>query len=259
MSLFEFNDAEKLLLSLGIDNPSEIDLHVIAQSLGLDVRYAKLKSCDARLVGAGDRGIITVRIDANKHRKRFSIAHEIGHWIYHRHKALLCKASSIDETASQASQSREKKANDFASNLVMPRYLFDPLVPGIKSANFNSIREIANLFDVSVTVAARRVVETGRFPAILVYYRRTGRGWFCSSPTLSKKLHPNFEIHADAGVLSVMFKEVEGLPPMKRPASHFFDIREASGAFVREEIFRSHDDGVLSLLTIDDRILLGLP
>lgn len=256
--MIEFNDAEKLLLSLGVDDPAQIDLHVIAQSLGLDVRYADLKSCDARLVGSGNRGIITVRADANRHRKRFSVAHEIGHWLYHRHKALLCKSSYIDESASLVSQIREKKANDFASNLLVPRYLFEPIVADIRSATFKNAKEIAEKFDVSVTVAARRIVETGRFPSLLISYRRTGRGWFCSSPVLSKKLYPVFDIHPDSGVMSVMFKEVDGLPSMRRPANHFFDIREASGAFVREEIFRSHDDGVLSLLTIEDKILLGL-
>jgi hypothetical protein len=254
----QFNDAEKLLLSLGVDDPRQIDLPVIAQSLGLEIRYAKLASCDARLVGLGERGIITVRSDANRHRQRFSIAHEIGHWIYHRHKALMCKAAWIDESTSFANKIREKKANEFASSLLMPRYLFEPIISQLKSATFANIRDIAAKFDVSVTVSARKVVESGRFPVILISYRRTGRGWFCRSSMLPSRLYPNAEIHAESGVLSVMFREVDGLPPMRRPATHFFDCREASGAFVREEIFRSHDDGVLSLLTIDDRILSNL-
>lgn len=170
----------------------------------------------------------------------------------------MCKASWIDESTALASQSREKKANDFASALLMPRYLFEPLLSQLKSATFSNIRAIAEQFDVSVTVSARKIVESGRFPVMLVSYRRIGRGWFCRSPILPSRLHPSFDMHSESGVLSVMFREVDGLPPMKRPASHFFDLREASGAFVREEIFRSHSDGVLSLLTIEDKVLANL-
>lgn len=38
--------------------------------LGLSIRLAPLKACDARLVGIGNRGIITVREDQRKERQR---------------------------------------------------------------------------------------------------------------------------------------------------------------------------------------------
>lgn len=250
-----FNDAERLLLSLGIDDPKQISLPEISHSLGLSIRYAALKSCDARLVGLGDRGIITVRQDANPHRQRFSIAHEIGHWIYHKHRALLCNSASIDETASQATKSIEKKANEFASALLMPRYLAELHVRSIPSATFGNIRKLSADFNVSVTVAARRVVESGRFPIILISYKKSGRAWFLRSPILSSRLYPQADLHPESGAMSVLFREVDGLPAMRRPAGHFFDLREASGAMVREEIFRSHEDGVLSLVTIEDKLL----
>ena len=61
-------EAEKLLQSYGVSEPADIDLPAIAHLLGLSIRLAPLTACDARLVGIGNRGIITVREDQRKER-----------------------------------------------------------------------------------------------------------------------------------------------------------------------------------------------
>lgn len=77
------NAAELALQALGITEPGEIDVEVVARSLGAKVKYRQLTSCEARIVGRGGSAIITVNSHVHPRRRRFSVAHELGHW--HRH------------------------------------------------------------------------------------------------------------------------------------------------------------------------------
>jgi Zn-dependent peptidase ImmA (M78 family) len=90
--------AERLLQELGITEPSEIDLEAIAFHLGARVRYRKLEGCEARIIGRNDAAIITIGKDCSDRRKRFSLAHEIGHWTHHKGQTLVCR---IEETSPQ--------------------------------------------------------------------------------------------------------------------------------------------------------------
>lgn len=82
--------AERLLIELGIEAPREIDLEAIAWDAGAEVRFASLDSCEARIIGYGNRAIITVEESSIPTRKRFSIGHELGHWKYHRGRSFVC-------------------------------------------------------------------------------------------------------------------------------------------------------------------------
>jgi Zn-dependent peptidase ImmA (M78 family) len=73
------SSAERLLHDLGITEPKEIDLEAIAFHAGARVRRQPLDGCEARIVGHGDRAIITVNARSSYRRNRFSIAHELGH------------------------------------------------------------------------------------------------------------------------------------------------------------------------------------
>ena len=76
--------AERLLQELGITEPEEIDLEAIAFHLGACVRFRKLDGCEARIIGCNHAAIITIGEDCSYRRKRFSLAHEIGHWTHHK-------------------------------------------------------------------------------------------------------------------------------------------------------------------------------
>lgn len=84
--------AELILKALGITDPAEIDLEAIAWDRGARIRYRPLDGCEARIVGTSDRAIITVNSRSPRRRRRFSVAHELGHWHYHRGRTLMCSA-----------------------------------------------------------------------------------------------------------------------------------------------------------------------
>jgi hypothetical protein len=59
-------------------------------------------------------------------RRRFTIGHELGHWVMHRsgQQALFCRRTSVDERAVPPARDIEEEASAFAAALLMPRWLF---------------------------------------------------------------------------------------------------------------------------------------
>ena len=100
--------AERLLQELGITEPKEIDLEAIAFHLGARVRFRRLEGCEARIIGRNDAAIITIGEGCTPGRKRFSLAHEIGHWTHHRGQTLVCR---VEESRPNDSMSPERVAN----------------------------------------------------------------------------------------------------------------------------------------------------
>src|SRR5437016_5466206 len=90
--------AERLLKRFGVEQPSQIDLEAIAFELGALVVYDQLVGCDARIVGKGKRAIITVSSKSSPERQRFSLGHEIAHWVDGWHGVgFLCGKADIGE------------------------------------------------------------------------------------------------------------------------------------------------------------------
>ncbi|MGQ0631484.1 MAG: ImmA/IrrE family metallo-endopeptidase [Sporichthyaceae bacterium] len=59
-------------------------------------------------------GEILIRTDVGRARQQFTLAHELGHWLLHRHVGLPL----ADQSGNRAIESF---CNDFASNLLLPR------------------------------------------------------------------------------------------------------------------------------------------
>lgn len=59
-------------------------------------------------------------------RRRFTIGHELGHWVMHRtgQQALFCRRSRVDETVALPARDIEEEASAFAAALLMPHWLF---------------------------------------------------------------------------------------------------------------------------------------
>lgn len=173
--------AEQLLQDLGITEPDEIDVEVIAWSVGARVRYRALPQGDARIVGMGDRAIITVDDRASRVRQRFSVAHELGHWYHHRGQRLICHDASGNAPADTC----EREADRYAADLLMPRFM---LVPWMAEAPISValMDSVARLFQVSRLAAALRLADVHADRFALVVDEPNGRRWFRRSPALPR-------------------------------------------------------------------------
>jgi IrrE N-terminal-like domain len=73
----------------------EIELDAIAWIKGAVVNYRPMDGCEARIVGTTRRAVISVNSLSMPERRRFSLAHEIGHWHHHRGRILFCGKDEV--------------------------------------------------------------------------------------------------------------------------------------------------------------------
>jgi hypothetical protein len=119
--------AHELLKRLWVASPEEIDLAALAHLAGsLRIVEGGLDHADGRLVVPGPSGgTIRVKAGLNLGRRRFTIAHEIGHCLLHPRGGL-----DRDDTPNNFriwnDPGEEAEANLFAAELLMPEFLFKP-------------------------------------------------------------------------------------------------------------------------------------
>ena len=121
--------AETLMKTIAMDGNRiniPIDVRQVAERLGLEVQYLLLDSgTDGMIVKEAGRPCkVVVDALAHTHRRRFTLAHEIGHYVQKYQKyALGDEGGEIDyrdERSSKGTEPDERWANGFAAALLMP-------------------------------------------------------------------------------------------------------------------------------------------
>lgn len=177
-----------VLDELGITEPSDINIEAIGEYCGATIVYEPLDGSEARILGSGDRAIITVNSNAPRERQRFSGGHELGHWMRDRGKvAFSCTDRNL--VADWGDDDPERRANRYAADLLLPRKLFAAAARGA-APTFGCARDLARTFDTSLTATAIRLVELGSSPAMIVCTDSNGRGWFFRSPIIPTSVWP---------------------------------------------------------------------
>jgi hypothetical protein len=248
--------AEKVLRQLGIVRPEDIDLEVIAWHLGAKVRYRPLNSCEARIVGCEDRAIITVDNRKLPERQRYSVGHELGHWHHHRGRCLICRSEEIGSYKISAVDP-ERVADSYASDLLMPWYLFKPTLRSFRKLNVAVLRQIKAAFSVSLTAAAFRIMESDQFPAMLVVHNQKGRRYFLGARAVPGRWFPKDELDQESHAFDMLFgKASEMAHPRKIGADAWFDRAEARKFEILEQSFALPGDEVAALLIFQDEEML---
>lgn len=130
-----------------------IKLHTIARALGLTVKSATLPVGISGEIRPNPKDPGTYIIRVNRHdsskRQRFTVAHEIGHFLYHRD---MIGAGIRDDVLyrSGLSNKMEAEANRLAADILMPRDLVDNKLEEAKAQGIEDIVcYLADEFDVS--------------------------------------------------------------------------------------------------------------
>lgn len=202
--------ARKILQEFGIDSIdslTSIKLKDLIQARGAYYEELDLEGKDGRIVSYLGKSVITVNSsisDAGK--KRFTAAHEFGH--FELHKDLAVTADTQYEMCNwYQSGSHEKEANDFASELLMPIKMFQKECTG-KKFGPQLIEHLANTFIVSRTAAILKFVQAGNHPILLVCTKDNKVRWWKMSKEMETAEHdfiPSW--------LRYKIKITSGLPP----------------------------------------------
>ncbi len=107
---------------------------------------------------------------ASAERQRFTIAHELGHFVLHRHSLsnFNCSKASIYSGSDGLAQI-EREADDFASNLLMSGKLLRQKLEG-QEVDFHLLSNMAREFGVSLEAMCIRFVKYTTLRAVLIYW-----------------------------------------------------------------------------------------
>lgn len=134
-----------------------INIAGLAQALGLRVVETDLGDASGKIEREGSGSyLISVNRRHGENRKRFTVAHEIAHFILHRH---LIGDGIVDSAMyrSDRGDAVERQANNYAATLLMPA----PLVNDYWRNGIRTPRQLSDVFKVSDSVAEIRIRELG--------------------------------------------------------------------------------------------------
>ena len=250
--------AEQLLQALGVTEPRDIDLEAIAFDQGAVVKYRPLNGCEARIVGFGDRAMITVDNRHRPSRVRFSTAHELGHWHRHRGRSLMCRPDDIGNPR-RSPMDPERVADSYAADLLLPRYLFVPRATALGATTFENLETLTDEFSTSMTATAIRLVEYGPEPAMLVCHGPQGRKWFNRPRNIPERWFPQEDLDADSYAFDVLHGEDRRTRRVLIGADAWFDRHCADKFELYEQTFKVANNEILTLLVFKDEAMLEEP
>jgi Zn-dependent peptidase ImmA (M78 family) len=243
--------AERLLWSYGVTDPTHIDLEAIANDNGVAVKYRPLGGCEARLLARGDRAIISVSSNSSDGRRRFSLAHELAHWICDRKTgSFLCAKEDIGPQNAEA-RSVEAHANGFASQLILPTYLVNSWLQGQKT-NLDVASQLSKEFNTSLTAAAIKLVKRAGGHVCLACHSQSRLTWHQRSRSFPFDFYVVSELHHDTDAFKMAFEGEGGMTrPRREPANRWVSGGGAYRLEVTTQSVKLADSMVLTIINFN--------
>lgn len=172
--------ARNVLHFFRTESPGEIDVEAFAAHYGLRVVSGGLEGAEGRLVSDGKRGLIRIS-DRVTHeaRRRFVIAHELGHHLIHVAKREVSLCTDGDLVRYEPGGA-EPEANYFAAELLMPKALFASRC-AVANPSFAVIRDLASTFTTTLTSTAIQFARHCPESCAVVWTDRGVIKWFVRS------------------------------------------------------------------------------
>lgn len=122
-----------------------LDLPKLTQHLGIAMLLEPMKEDESGSLAKDKSGKWIMKVNSLHHpnRQRFTISHELGHFIKHRGIHESFKDSTFFRNGE--SNYIETEANKFAAELLMPKKAFDDFIKNVSS----TVEDIAKHFQVS--------------------------------------------------------------------------------------------------------------
>lgn len=137
-----------------------LDIEWVATSLfGLQIKRMDLgDEASGFLNELGDRWCIFINKYENIRRQRFTIAHELAHYILHKNNKKLVK--DLIFFRDENNNDEEKEANEFAAELLMP----EERVRDYIKNGCNTIKLLADKFNLSTPAVRYRAYKLNLIP-----------------------------------------------------------------------------------------------
>lgn len=146
-----------------------VPLEEIAKAAGiLSIEYREMEGCEGMLVTDEHKqeGMIAVRKHSLEARMRFTLGHELGHFLNPWHKKPNGQFQCIADDMGKAEDKTkgddyrmESEANAFAAEILMPRKELIKDMRRLKSPDIDHITALSVKYGTSKDALARRYVE----------------------------------------------------------------------------------------------------
>jgi len=176
-------------------------LEDVAQPLGLSLKEVDSDGFDGALVrrASGVGGRILVKRNIREHtRKRFTVAHEIGHYLLHKASdSMSCGAKDIANWTN-VEINPEHEADEFASELLLPSAEMKSHT-GNQWPSLQLVSNLAREFDASLMATIRKYCDVATQSCAGVWVEGSRVRWFVPSPSFPHWIKVGEEL--DAGLL----------------------------------------------------------
>jgi Zn-dependent peptidase ImmA (M78 family) len=123
--------------------------------------------------------VVGLNVSHSKTRQRFTLAHELGHFLLHKQNEGGLHVDDRDffikfrdHHSSDGSDREEREANAFAAELLMPSSFLErdakKLREGLSLSDETAVRELASRYGVSLQALSFRLVNLGLIDAAIL-------------------------------------------------------------------------------------------
>ena len=242
-----------LVKRFGVMAPEHIVVEVFAARLGAKVIVGPLEGAVAQLVRAGDdvHILVSERV-TDVCAVRFSIAHELGHFVLghpSRPPSELC-AGVRAKPGAKDERNFELEANAFAGELLMPSHLVRKHCE-VSPVDMAIPRRIAAEYNVSILASAIRFAELASERCAAVFSARREVVWSAPSPTFTAEIPRGKRIDPESVAWDFFANGRLDDRAQPVPADAWFDSsREAD--IIEHSIASPQHGTVLSLLWVPE-------
>jgi Zn-dependent peptidase ImmA (M78 family) len=169
MSLAKYH-AKSLLKKFGIKNVP-VDPFWMAREMDIEVTEDDCESYLGMLLVVEGEALISIKSDIQEYsKKRFTVAHEIGHFSIPEHispeKYFFC-CTDKDLNTFDRKGGKEAEANAFAAELLMPEDIFREKIR-LKDLSYDFLQILTSEFETSLTSTSIRFTELSGDYAMIV-------------------------------------------------------------------------------------------
>jgi len=230
-----------------------VDLADLCKNLGLRIVEVEAGGFDGALVRSKSqqKGMVAVKSRMREaSRKRFTIAHEIGHFVIPHHRLLrnVCQEKKIDSFDARLDRP-EIEANEFASELLLPSAVLASRF-NLKELSLSAVSKVAEDFQTSLTATVRRYLSLTDLPCAMAWSDGGHARWCVRSESFWFFL-PLPELPASGSQASRLFcGEAAPADFTSVPSSAWLERQGAErvSILLEHSVFLRNYDAVLTLL-----------
>lgn len=157
--------AIQLRSTLGLSDEQPVNVLDVIHQVGVWLTFQPMKGILGVTLREGNGGIL-IGTQRGPAVQRFTAAHELGHWLLHQEEPSWDTEADIE---SNSTNPKEIQANAFATELLMPRYLFNLALKHYNVGRHDDVSPeviylVSRDLGVSYAAAVNRTSDIRRLP-----------------------------------------------------------------------------------------------